>query len=121
MATRGSEQPDLFESAPQQTQAALAPLRRTNVLEQLQALLIEATEIREIRGRAVLDGVRGAAASDIGALACALSRLSVFAAENADRIESVDVNPFVLLPSGGVALDALIVTRTEQGAERARN
>ena len=47
MATQGSEQPDLFESAPLQTQAALAPLRRTSVLEQLQALLIEATEIRE--------------------------------------------------------------------------
>lgn len=69
--------------------------------------------IDEIRGRAVFDGVRGARASDIDALACALSRLSVFAAENADRVESVDVNPFVLLPSGGVALDALIMTRTE--------
>lgn len=77
--------------------------------------------IDEIRGRAVLDGVRGSAASDIDALACALSRLSVFAAENADRIESVDLNPFVLLPSGGLALDALIITRIKQGIGNVRN
>ena len=67
--------------------------------------------IEEIRGRAILDGVRGAAGSDIDALARALSRLSIFAAENADRIESVDVNPFLLLPDGAVALDALIATK----------
>jgi len=71
--------------------------------------------IEEIRGRAVLDGVRGAAASDIDTLASALSILSMFAAANTDRIESVDVNPFVLLPNGAVALDALIVTRIGQG------
>ena len=67
--------------------------------------------IDEIRSRAVLDGVRGAEASDIDALARALSRLSVFAAENANTIESVDVNPFVVFPSGAVALDALIIPR----------
>lgn len=70
--------------------------------------------IDEIQGRAVLNGVRGAKASDIDALAFALSRLSVFAAENADELESVDVNPFLLLPSGAVALDALFITRTEK-------
>lgn len=67
--------------------------------------------IDEIRGRAVLDGVRGAEASDIDTLARTLSRLSVFAAENAHTIQSVDVNPFVVFPSGAVALDALIIPR----------
>ena len=65
--------------------------------------------IDEIRGRAMLDGVRGAPASDIGALADALSRLSVFAAANTETIDSIDVNPFIVLPKGAAAVDALIV------------
>lgn len=65
--------------------------------------------IEEIKGRAMLDGVRGAPPSDIDALAEALSRLSVFAAANADRIESIDINPFIVLPDGAIAVDALIV------------
>ncbi|MDA1310392.1 MAG: acetate--CoA ligase family protein [Proteobacteria bacterium] len=65
--------------------------------------------IDQIRGRAMLDGVRGAPPSDIAALADALSRLSVFAAANAESIESIDVNPFIVLPKGAAAVDALIV------------
>ena len=68
--------------------------------------------IDEIRGRAVLDGARGAAPADLNALADALARLSVFAAANAGGIESIDINPFIALPEGGVAVDALIVPRT---------
>jgi len=64
-----------------------------------------------IRGRAMLDGVRGAAPSDIDALADALSKLSVFAAANAETIDSVDVNPFIVLPEGAAAVDALIIPR----------
>ena len=67
--------------------------------------------IDEIRGRAMLDGVRGAAPVDIDALADALARLSVFADANAGRLESIDINPFIALPEGGVAVDALIVPR----------
>ena len=67
--------------------------------------------IDEIQGRAMLDGVRGAPASDLKALAEALSKLSVFAAENADTIETIDVNPFIVLPEGAVAVDALIVPK----------
>tara|TARA_R100000005_G_scaffold96130_1_gene80883 strand:- start:1069 stop:3063 length:1995 start_codon:yes stop_codon:yes gene_type:complete len=67
--------------------------------------------IDEIQGRAMLDGVRGAPPSDVNALAEALSRLSVFAAENADRVETIDVNPFIVLPEGAVAVDALIVPK----------
>lgn len=64
-----------------------------------------------IRGRAVLDGVRGAPPADLDALADALARLSVFAAANEGRLESVDINPFIALPKGGAAADALIVPR----------
>ena len=68
--------------------------------------------IDEIQGRAMLDGVRGAPPADIDALADALARLSVFAAENADVIETIDINPFLVLSDGAVAVDALIVPKT---------
>ncbi len=70
--------------------------------------------IDEIKGRAVLDGVRGAPAADIDALAAALATLSRFAATQADRLLSVDLNPFVVLPrgEGAVALDAVLEVRT---------
>ena len=67
--------------------------------------------IDEIRGRAMLDGVRGAPPADLDALADALARLSVFADANAGRLESIDINPFIALPRGGAAVDALIVPR----------
>ena len=71
--------------------------------------------MREVKGFALLDGARGAAPADIDALAEALSRLSVFAHDNAERIESIDINPFLVLPKGrgAFAVDALIVPRRQ--------
>lgn len=67
----------------------------------------------ELKGRAILQGARGRGPYDLPALFTALARLSQFAAAHADTIESVDVNPFLVLPEGqgAVALDALIVPR----------
>ena len=44
-------------------------------------------------------------------LCAALAALSRFAAAHAEAIESVDINPFVVLPrgQGALGLDALIV------------
>lgn len=67
--------------------------------------------IREIRSFDVLTGARGGPAADLDALAETLARVSAFAAANADRLESLDINPFLALPEGGVALDALIVPK----------
>lgn len=69
--------------------------------------------IAETRGRALLEGVRGQPPADIEALAQAMAALSVYAARHADAIESIDINPLLVLPRGqGVlALDALIVPR----------
>ena len=69
--------------------------------------------IREIEGFKMLAGVRGAPPVDIEALAEALVRLSVLADVEAERIEGIDVNPFLVLPEGqgAVALDALVVPR----------
>ncbi|MCR5859923.1 acetate--CoA ligase family protein [Mesorhizobium sp. J428] len=67
--------------------------------------------IGAIRASAVLDGWRGAAPSDKTALAHAIVALSRFAAANRDSVASVEVNPFVALPKGGVALDMLLQLR----------
>ena len=69
--------------------------------------------IDEIRARRILDGMRGAPATDIDALARAIAALSRFAALHASQLESLDINPFVVLPrgSGAMALDAVLITR----------
>ena len=69
--------------------------------------------IREVKGYPLLEGVRGGPVADVDALAEALSRLSVLAHENRDRIDSIDINPFLVLPEGqgACAVDALIVPR----------
>ena len=69
--------------------------------------------IAELAVAGVLEGIRGRPRCDVGALAAAAVALSRFSAAHADVIESVDVNPFVVLPEGegAFALDALIVGR----------
>ena len=66
--------------------------------------------IREINGWPLLEGVRGSKPADVDAVASALAALSRFAAANADRLVSIDVNPFVVWEQGkgAAALDALI-------------
>ncbi|MCE2513766.1 MAG: acetate--CoA ligase family protein [Acidobacteria bacterium] len=68
--------------------------------------------IAETRVGRVLQGVRGRGPYDVAALAAALARLSAFAAAHGARIDSAEVNPFVVLPAGrgAVALDAVILT-----------
>ena len=66
--------------------------------------------IREVKGYAMLQGVRGAPPSDEAALVDALSLLSVYAAAQGDALASIDINPFIVLPKGegAWAVDALI-------------
>jgi len=80
----------------------LAPIAKADALSM----------IAEIKGRAILEGARGQPPSDTDALADALVTLSQFAAAHADEIESIDINPFLVLPRGrgGYALDALVVS-----------
>ena len=76
--------------------------------------LDEVAAMRLIDGlaiRPILAGVRGAEPADVGALAHAISRLSVLAVELGDRIEALDINPVIVSPTSCVAVDALIVPR----------
>jgi acetyltransferase len=64
--------------------------------------------IGELRGRALLDGFRGAPRCDRAALVRAIVRLGdLIAAEPA--IREIDLNPLRAYPQGVLALDALIV------------
>jgi hypothetical protein len=65
--------------------------------------------IREIKGFPLLAGARGKRPADLGALADALVAMSRFGAANA-KVASAEINPFIALPKGGVAVDALILT-----------
>jgi acetate---CoA ligase (ADP-forming) len=59
--------------------------------------------------RPLLDGKRGAAPSDVAALAAALARFSVMVADLGELAQEIDINPMLAGPKGCVALDALIV------------
>jgi acyl-CoA synthetase (NDP forming) len=67
--------------------------------------------ISEIKGIKMLYGARGNPPSDIHALAEAMVKLSVFANENAEKISSIDINPFIVRPmgEGAIGVDALII------------
>jgi acyl-CoA synthetase (NDP forming) len=69
--------------------------------------------IDDIRGRALLAGVRGAPPSDVDALADLLVIVSEFAAAHPDDLETLDLNPVLVRPRGEgvVALDALVTPR----------
>ncbi|MEU0105006.1 acetate--CoA ligase family protein [Streptomyces sp. NPDC006251] len=64
-----------------------------------------------LRGRALLDGVRGRPPADRDALVEVVLRVQRMALELGDRLAELDINPLMVLPQrqGAVALDALAV------------
>jgi acyl-CoA synthetase (NDP forming) len=67
----------------------------------------------ELRGAALLDGVRGAPPADKTALVQLMVALSRFAADHADAIAEIDLNPVIVHAQGEglTVVDALIVKR----------
>ncbi len=65
--------------------------------------LIDSTRVATL-----INGYRGKAALDRGALVEALMGLSRLASDAGDAIAEIDVNPFVLRERGGLALDGLV-------------
>ncbi|MET8856989.1 acetate--CoA ligase family protein [Streptomyces sp. NPDC004579] len=69
--------------------------------------------LSELRGRALLDGVRGGPPVDVDALVEVVIRVQRMALELGDEIAELDINPLMVLPrgQGAVALDALVLCR----------
>ncbi|MFF1811553.1 acetate--CoA ligase family protein [Streptomyces sp. NPDC058251] len=67
--------------------------------------------LAELRGRALLDGVRGAPPVDVDALVEVVVRVQRMALELGHDVAELDINPLMVLPrgQGAVALDALVV------------
>ena len=78
------------------------PVTRTDALEMIHA----------IRGFPLLEGIRGEAAVDLDTLAEVIQRISQLVGDH-DRIAELDLNPFMALESGGLALDARMTLATE--------
>jgi len=83
------------------TALALAPVGKAEARRMLERL----------KGFKLLQGYRGAPAADLDSVCEAIARISEFAADYADEVEEIDVNPLLARPDGAVALDALIVMR----------
>ncbi|CAM5252252.1 acetate--CoA ligase family protein [Streptomyces avidinii] len=69
--------------------------------------------LRELRGHALLEGVRGAPPADVDALVEVVLRIQRMALELGDELSELDINPLMVLPrgQGAVALDALAICR----------
>jgi acetate---CoA ligase (ADP-forming) len=71
--------------------------------------MIERTHVARL-----LRGYRSTEARDVDAVINALVALGRIAEDLADVVQSIDINPFVVLPRGGFALDALVVPRATE-------
>lgn len=67
--------------------------------------------LHELAGFPMLEGVRGAKPSDVGALVDTIVKVQRLALDLADVLGELDVNPLVVRPRGAVALDALVVRK----------
>lgn len=85
------------------TVLALAPVGRSEARRMLE----------QLRGFKLLQGYRGAPAADLDATCEAMARISEFAADFADQVEEIEVNPLLARADGAIALDALIVLRNQ--------
>lgn len=63
----------------------------------------------ELRGRGLLDGVRGRRPVDRAALAQLISAVSCFGAAAGERLESLDLNPVLAGPDGAIAVDWMLL------------
>lgn len=84
----------------------VAPLEKRDALEMMQ----------EIRGRKILNAVRGMAAADLDLLADILMAVGSIGLEN-EAVRGIDINPLIISGSRPVAVDALIILDTGKNKE----
>lgn len=85
-----------------------ASMRRAGLLEGEAGQML-----RELRMFPLLQGARGAQPAELNAIADVIARMDAIGRALDSRIQSIDVNPLIALPSGVVAVDALIVPSSE--------
>ncbi|MDP7417445.1 MAG: acetate--CoA ligase family protein, partial [Desulfobacterales bacterium] len=81
----------------------VAPLEKYDALEMM----------HEIRGRRILDSVRGMESVDLEMLADILITLGKIGLEN-EGIKEIDINPLIISGNKPVAVDALVVLESSQ-------
>ncbi|WER48482.1 acetate--CoA ligase family protein [Cupriavidus sp. WKF15] len=86
-----------------QTACGLAPLSRA----QARAML------RDCRAAALCEGHRGNPAVDLDAAAQVLATVSQLAAELGERLDTLEINPFIVTAQGLVAADAVVTLRPD--------
>ena len=79
----------------------LVPVDRGDVVEMLD----------ELKGGALLGGVRGGAPLDRDALTDALLALCELAQESGEELQEVEINPLIVSPHGVCAIDAVLLLR----------
>ena len=84
-------------------QLALAPLSKAKALEMISSL----------KAYPLLTGYRGSEPCDVDALADLLVAISRMAAEKADEIRELDLNPVFVTPAGVAIADALLVLNAD--------
>jgi acetate---CoA ligase (ADP-forming) len=97
----------IFAEAIADVAVRLLPVTEADIIEML----------AELRGSAVLDGMRGEPAVDRPALVSAIRRIADAACSLGDALTSLEVNPLRADHRGAEALDALLEFRAGQGAE----
>ncbi|HEY9577707.1 MAG TPA: acetate--CoA ligase family protein, partial [Pseudobacillus sp.] len=80
----------------------VAPLTRQDAIEM----------IEEIKGKAILSGVRGQAPADREAIIDVLLKVSELISDSEELIDELDINPLIVYENGLKAADALIVTNS---------
>ncbi len=83
----------------------VAPLEKKDALDMMQ----------EIKGRKILEAVRGMEAADLDTLAQILVTVGKIGLEN-HEIKEIDINPLILAGSRPVAVDALVVLEQKEAA-----
>jgi acyl-CoA synthetase (NDP forming) len=91
----------IFEKLLQDVALALAPVDHATALRM----------IASVKGYPLLAGARGLGPVDLNAIAGVIVAVSKFAADNADTVARVEVNPLRAFRSGVLALDAVILPR----------
>ena len=79
----------------------IAPINRQDALEMME----------EIRGKRILDAVRGLEPVDRDQLCDILIRIGQIGVEN-EMIQEIDINPIIISKGRGIAVDAMIVLKS---------